>query len=316
VATNACLNHLRSRGRLGDDPAAIARAPAPVDDFERAQTVTLVEKALGALNERYRTALVLKDLHGLRAGEIAEAMTVSRPAADVLVHRARAAFRSAFVAAGGAPGATPASLGLALAPLSVPAALQSLPLLPTSPGAVPAPSGIDATPAALLPDPSTAIGHGGGLLAKLGAALATKAGATVAAATLVVGGGAAVLGGDAATVEWSRPSTPSSAVSMAQSQHEEHGSSAHDAHWRAAAHPEGHEWPNGGHHDAPGDLDDLSTAADEGDHDTTDDHLTSDAASSTTVTTVETPVTHDVDGDAPVTVDEHTDESPEVPIRH
>ena len=50
--------------------------------------------ALGQLNDRYRTALVLKDLQGLPPEEIAEVMEVSRPTADVLVHRARAPSRS------------------------------------------------------------------------------------------------------------------------------------------------------------------------------------------------------------------------------
>ena len=94
--------------------------PARVDTFEQAQTVALVEESLGQLNERYRTALVLKDLHGLPPEEIADVMEVSRSNADVLVHRARAAFKTVFAKlAGDVP--APASLGLVLAPLSVPA---------------------------------------------------------------------------------------------------------------------------------------------------------------------------------------------------
>ena len=139
VATNACFNHLRARNRIGGDGTTIDAARAPVDEYERAQTVALVEQSLGELNERYRTALVLRDLHGLPAGEIAEVMAVSRPAADVLVHRARAAFKTAFRKLGGDTGAAPASLGLVLAPLSVPAALHALPPLPASLGATPHP---------------------------------------------------------------------------------------------------------------------------------------------------------------------------------
>src|SRR5450756_862400 len=88
VATNACFNHLRSRKRLdGGGDAALEQLPSQVDAFEQAQTVALVEASLGELNERYRTALVLKDLQGLPAAEIAEVLAVSRPTADVLVHR-------------------------------------------------------------------------------------------------------------------------------------------------------------------------------------------------------------------------------------
>ena len=95
VATNACFNHLRSRRKLdGGGDAGLEQAASGVDEFERAQTVALVEQSLGEMNERYRTALVLKDLQGLAPEEIAEVMEVSRPTADVLVHRARASFKS------------------------------------------------------------------------------------------------------------------------------------------------------------------------------------------------------------------------------
>src|SRR5664279_3099122 len=42
VATNACLNHLRSRrGSRASDQAALAAVPSWVDTFEQAQTVAL-----------------------------------------------------------------------------------------------------------------------------------------------------------------------------------------------------------------------------------------------------------------------------------
>ncbi len=169
VATNACLNRLRERKRLAADAAAVETARAPVDEYERAQITALVEQSLAALNDRYRTALVLKDLHGLPAAEIAEVMAVSRPTADVLVHRARSAFKAAFVSLGGRAEGAPSTLGLALAPLPVPAALQVVPPLPASPGALPDPTAL-ASPAAPAvqpppaPDPSTVLApHGAGL---------------------------------------------------------------------------------------------------------------------------------------------------------
>ena len=158
--------------------------------------MALVEASLGQLNERYRTALVLKDLQGLAPAEIAEVMEVSRPNADVLVHRARASFKAAFAKlAGDVP--APAALGLVLLPLSLPAALQAMPSLPHLVRAAHA--------RARAPSPHAPIGHGmhapdlstvgpagAGLLTKIGAALTTKIGITAAAATLAIGGTVAV----------------------------------------------------------------------------------------------------------------------------
>jgi RNA polymerase sigma-70 factor, ECF subfamily len=182
VATNACLNRLRSRRHLDDGgDAGLARAASGVDEFERAETVVLVEQSLAEMSERHRTALVLKDLHGLPAEEIAEVMEVSRGNADVLVHRARASFKTVFARLAGSDAAAPAALGLVLLPLSVPAALQAMPPLPAHLAPVHAPvhPGI----------PATAGPAGAGLLTKIGAALTTKAAIGAAAGAVVIGGG-------------------------------------------------------------------------------------------------------------------------------
>ena len=149
VATNACYNHLRSRKHLdGGGDAQLENAAAGVDEYQRAETVALVEASLGQLNERYRTALVLKDLQGLEPAEIAEVMEVSRPNADVLVHRARASFKAAFAKlAGDVP--APAALGMVLLPLSLPAALQAMPSFAHP-----------AAPPAHAPAPHAPVGHG------------------------------------------------------------------------------------------------------------------------------------------------------------
>ena len=202
VATNACFNHLRSRRKLDSGAAGLEETPAAVDEFERAQAVTYVEQSLGQLNERYRTALVLKDLQGLPAEEIAEVMEVSRPAADVLVHRARASFKTAFAKLAGQKIPAPASLGLVLAPLSVPAALHMMPPLPAS-----------LTPMHPLPhlDISQAVGPAGtGLIAKITAAVTAKV-AITAAAALIVGGGVVAVH----EVERSEASHPSSVAHVA-----------------------------------------------------------------------------------------------------
>ena len=51
VATNACYNHLRSRKHFdGGGDAQLEGAASGVDEYERAQTVALVEQSLGQLN--------------------------------------------------------------------------------------------------------------------------------------------------------------------------------------------------------------------------------------------------------------------------
>jgi RNA polymerase sigma-70 factor (ECF subfamily) len=165
VATNACLNQLRSRKGGSGDGDLIEAIPARVDGFEQAQTVAYVERTLAQLSDRYRAALVLKDLQGLPSQEIADVLELPRGGADVLVHRARAAFRRVFVQVAGERPA-PANLGLVLAPLAVPAALRAMP-------------------------PLVHIAASSGLLAKLSAAFTSKLVLGAAAATLVVGGGIA-----------------------------------------------------------------------------------------------------------------------------
>ncbi|HQF52161.1 MAG TPA: sigma-70 family RNA polymerase sigma factor [Thermoleophilia bacterium] len=205
VATNACLNRLRSRRTT--EPAEADQVAAVDDPFERARTASLIEASLANVNERYRATLVLKDLQGLETRELAEVLEVSRPAADVLVHRARAAFRRAFVALAGEDAVVPASLVLALPALPVPATLQALPLpLPAGPPSVLDPSAaghpapISAGPlAAATGGGAAAAAPAGGLLAKIGAAATTKAAVVAAGAALAAGGGTAAikLAGDA-----------------------------------------------------------------------------------------------------------------------
>ena len=74
VATNACLNLIRSRRSDGlAEPDLVA---ARNDPFEQARTAALIEGALGAVNERYRAALVLKDLHGVGGEELADVLEI------------------------------------------------------------------------------------------------------------------------------------------------------------------------------------------------------------------------------------------------
>jgi RNA polymerase sigma-70 factor (ECF subfamily) len=178
VAMNVCYDHLRRRSARATTPLDDAGEIAAVGDgFAESEMTQAVEAALGSLNVRYRTALVLKDLHGLETGEVAEAMGVSPATARVLLHRSRSAFRSAFRATAPA-GAVPA-LGLAayLPDLALPASLQTL--VPLSATLIPA------APAMLAPLPVV------GLLAKIGGALSAKGAAVALVAAVVAGGGMA-----------------------------------------------------------------------------------------------------------------------------
>ena len=270
VATNACLNIVRGR-RPGGGLAEADKVPAPGDAYEQAQSAALIEQSLGSLNARYRAALVLKDLHGLGGDELAEVLEVSRPAADVLVHRARASFKKAFAGLAGEGSVAPANLALALPALSVPAALQVLPPLPAAlaPPHAAAPGPAPIGPAGPGLDPSSIVGPPGtGLLAKLAAAAGTKA-AIVAGGTAIIAGGAAIIAGGGLAIRESRHggvaagrSGPAAALA-APASHESGGAhhgaygGSHDP-WAARRHAvaerlshgdhgSGHPSPSGGH---------------------------------------------------------------------
>jgi hypothetical protein len=277
--------------------------------------VALVEQSLGEMNERYRTALVLKDLQGLPPKEIAEVMEVSRPNADVLVHRARASFKTVFAKLAGADATAPAALGLVLMPLSVPAALVAMP---------PLPAGLAPVHALPQPDISSAAGPAGvGLLAKIGAAVTTKAAVTAAAAAVVIGGGAVAVkeggrsdrGPAATAAATSAPvgdgaQTPSPYTAM----HDRHRA-GHGARWGehggAARHAGSAGHDSGSSHDGAAHDSTTTTTHDAGDaggstttHDaggesstTTHDSGTSTTDSTTTHSTSRT-TTHD-GGDTP-----------------
>jgi len=280
VATNACFNQLRSRRKLGGaGDAGLVQVASRVDEFERAQTVALVEQSLGEMNERYRTALVLKDLQGLPPAEIAEVMEISRPTADVLVHRARASFKSVFARLAGEDAAAPAALGLVLLPLSVPAALQAMPPLPAHLAPVHAPP---------HPGISSAAGPAGaGLLTKIGAAVTTKAAIGAAAAAVVIGGGVVAV----KEVRRSGPPAASAAVSAPTSSAA--AGSGHDGHWAGHGVPMGarghdaHHAEPAGHH--------------AGDHSGSASHhsATHDAYDSTTMATHEAAPSSSHSGDQP-----------------
>ena len=257
VATNACFNLIRAR--RGGGPIEVEALAAGVDRYEQARTAALIESTLAGMNERYRAALVLKDLHGLDGRELAEVLQVSRPTADVLVHRARAAFRRVFAGLAGDDAVAPANLAVALPALAVPAALQALPLpaashapLPAGAAPGPAPGGTAGLgPLAAASGAGTAAASGAGpaagLLAKIGAAVGTKAAVIAAGAAVVAGGGVAAVklaGNEQAARPGATGGSPGFVADHASGSHPGAAHSGSDA-WRhhrrlAAAHAAAH----------------------------------------------------------------------------
>ena len=101
LATNQCLDHLRSRhARLSrmtetmdDEPqAGLASAGPIVGTVDRLD----LERAVAALAPGYRTIFVLHDVEGLDHREIAEVMGVSEGTSKSQLHRARLRLRAAL----------------------------------------------------------------------------------------------------------------------------------------------------------------------------------------------------------------------------
>ena len=103
LATNLCLDHLRSRGArltkmtetIDDEPEANVAGIGPIGgSIDRMD----LERAIAALPAGYRTAFVLHDVEGLGHREIAEALGVSEGTSKSQLHRARLRLRAALSA--------------------------------------------------------------------------------------------------------------------------------------------------------------------------------------------------------------------------
>jgi RNA polymerase sigma factor (sigma-70 family) len=99
VTVNASFDHLRARKRrpVTVTSEATSEPVSPVDDFERAELAHRVESTLKELPKRQQVALVLRDVHGLSVGETASVLGVTKGSADVLLSRARSAFRKVYL---------------------------------------------------------------------------------------------------------------------------------------------------------------------------------------------------------------------------
>jgi RNA polymerase sigma-70 factor (ECF subfamily) len=108
IAGNVCKDMLRraSNAEIPSDPAepgADIPTPDSASELMRRETARLVFLALRRLPTRSRTALVLREFHGMSSAEIAESMGISKSAVDPLVSRARDAFGAAYAEVGAFP---------------------------------------------------------------------------------------------------------------------------------------------------------------------------------------------------------------------
>jgi len=99
IAHNAALNALRERSLPSDSlEEEIDGVERPEQAFERREGLRSVIAAVGALPQRQRDALVLRELEGRSYDEIARELGVSDGAVRQLLNRARTTLRAGFTA--------------------------------------------------------------------------------------------------------------------------------------------------------------------------------------------------------------------------
>lgn len=93
VARHKLVDHWRRQGR---DRDVLEPAPDPVDDWEVRLDQMLAHATLAELGPHHRSALVLRYLDGLPVREVAACLGRTEGATEVLLVRARAAFRARY----------------------------------------------------------------------------------------------------------------------------------------------------------------------------------------------------------------------------
>lgn len=107
VATHVCLDRLRQRTRQARtrsdvDPEAVSPpdpAPSVGLGVEQEDMSTCVEAYVSELSDSYRAVLLMHDVNGLTAREIAELLGDSAGSVKIRLHRARKQLQSALEAA-------------------------------------------------------------------------------------------------------------------------------------------------------------------------------------------------------------------------
>ena len=120
VARNVVIDVVRKRSRTPEDAGieedSLAwdslRAVDTADEVLSRSDARNVFLALRTLRPRYRTALIMREVHGQSAKDMAEALETSPGAVDTLVSRARDAFGVAYAAVGDLPSVCRANVEL------------------------------------------------------------------------------------------------------------------------------------------------------------------------------------------------------------
>ena len=180
LTLNRCYDHLRAAARRPASHLAAPDLPSMHDPFEHSELQARIEAALGDLTRRQRSALLLKDVHGLSLVEVAACLELTPGSVEVLLARARRAFRASFEARCLAEGHAAPRSGGALATLP---ALALYPLPPALAAPLP-PAILPALPAGL---PPIAAAAGGGIGAAFGLPVSFKTAALIIAAAATVG---------------------------------------------------------------------------------------------------------------------------------
>ena len=102
VARNACLRSQRRRRRHTDALTTLDGALSgpthhpsmPDDEASAKQLVRTLEAGLNELDDKYREAVILRDVEGLSAPEVAEVLGVSVEAVKSRLHRGRSELRA------------------------------------------------------------------------------------------------------------------------------------------------------------------------------------------------------------------------------
>ena len=188
LTLNRCYDYLRGTARRPVPVATGNDLPSPQDPYEQSELQRLLEGAIGDLTRRQRAALLLKDVHGLSLVEVGACLELTPGSVEVLLARARRAFRARFeercIAAGRPlPRSAGGLVALPLLPLPAGLAVPAAPLSLAPPAHVPA---AHVPPIAVLCPPLT-VAAGSGIGAALGLPASLKTAVLIAAAAATVG---------------------------------------------------------------------------------------------------------------------------------
>lgn len=102
IATNVCLDHIRSKGRKPADSAshemlvdlsADVDENVPEEELLKSDERQKVREVLATLSPSHRAALALREFEGMSYDDIAVALNMTEPQVKALIHRARKAFK-------------------------------------------------------------------------------------------------------------------------------------------------------------------------------------------------------------------------------